>query len=246
MFFIGNGKLPQANWFFQRDSSICLRLFTFDSVITHFPYAIGCRRADSSVLLRLFLVSRIEEIHFLKLWSIDELILPSAWGFFSYHVLKGYISWSHGASMIWFFHTLKAFSRITYWRDTFLEAMERRRLGSSVRLRLFLVSHIEEIHFLKRWSVDDLILLSAWGFFSYHILKEYISWSYGASTTWFFCPPEAFFCITYWRDTFLESIMRRRLDSSVRLRLFLVSRIEGIRIRRRMGVRWRRCAVTWD
>ena len=89
---------------------------------------------------------------------------------------------------------------------------------SSVRLRLFLISHIEGIHFLKRWSVDELILPSAWGFFSYHILKGYISWSYGASTTWFFCPPKAFF----------------------------VLRIEGIRIWRGMGVRGRRCAVTWD
>ena len=66
------------------------------------------------------------------------------------------------------------------------------------------------------------------------------------SNKWFFCPPEAFSRITYWRDTFLEATERRRLDSSVRLRLFLVSRIEGIRIWRGMGVRGRRCAVTWD
>ena len=161
MFFTGNEKLPQANWFFQRDSSICLRLFTFDSGTTHFPYAIGCRPSDSSVRLRLFLASHIEEIHFLKLWSVDNLIPLSAWGFFSYHILKGYVSWSYGASTTWFFRTHKAFSRITYWRDTFLEAMESRRFDSSVRLRLFLVSHIEWIRFLKRWSVDELIPPSA-------------------------------------------------------------------------------------
>ena len=149
-------------------------------------------------------------------------------------------------STTWFFCLPEAFSRITYWRDTFLEAIVRRRLDSSVRLRLFLVSHIEGIHFLKLRSVDDLILLSAWGFFSYHVLKGYISWSGGASTIWFFCPPEAFSRITYWRDTFLEAMERRRVDPSVRLRLFFVLRIEGIRIWRGMGVRGRRCAVTWD
>ena len=148
------------------------------------------RRVNSYVRLRLFLVSRIEGIHFLKLWSVDDLILLSAWGFFSYHILKGYISWSDGASTTWFFCPPEAFSRITYWRDTFLEAVERRRLDSSVRLRLFL----------------------------YYVLKGYISWSDGASTSWFLRPPKAFF----------------------------VLRIEGIRIWRGMGVKGRRCAVTWD
>ena len=122
----------------------------------------------SSVILQFawgFLLSTVESLIFLTQLDVDELIPPSAWGFFC----------------------------ITYWRDVFLEAMERRQLDSSVRLRLFLLSHIEEIHFLKRWSVDKLIFLSTWGFFSYPILKVYISWSYGASTTWFFCPPEAFF-----------------------------------------------------
>lgn len=62
-------------------------------------------------------------------------------------------------------------------------------------------------------------------------------------TKWLFCPPEAFSRITYWRDISLEAMRSRRVDFPVCLRLFLVSRIEGIRIRRRMGVRWRRCAA---
>ena len=119
---------------------------------------------------------------------------------------------------VWFFNLPEAFSRITYWKDTCFEAMEFRRVDSSVRLRLFLVSRIERIYILKRWSVDDLILPSAWGFFY----------------------------ITYWRDISLEAMDRRRLEFSVCLRLFCVSRIEGIRIRRGMGVRGRRCAATWD
>ena len=157
----------------------CLRQIDFSIVILQFAWGfllstvktLICLRqldadlSDSSVRLRLFLVSGIEVIRFLKRWSVDELIFLSAWGFFSYHILKGYISWSDGASTNWFFCPPKAFSRITYWRDTFLEAMERRRVDSSVRLRLFLVSHIEEIHFLKRCFVDELVPLSAWGFF---------------------------------------------------------------------------------
>ena len=186
MFFTGNAKLPQANWFFQRDSSICLRLFALDGENTHLPWTIGCRLSNSFVRLRLFLVSHIKGIHFLKRWSVDDLILLSAWGFFSYHILKGYISWSDGASTSWFLRPPKAFSRITYWRDTFLEAMVRRRVDSSVRLRLFLVSHIERIRFLKWRSVDDLILPFAWGFFLYHVLKGYVSWSDVSSTSWFF------------------------------------------------------------
>ena len=175
-------------------------------------------------------------------WKIASgKLIFSAW-FFNFPEAFCSRRWKHSfalrnwMSTEWFFHTLKAFSRITYWRDAFLEAMVRRRLDSSVRLRLFLVSRIEGIHFLKRWSVDDLILLSAWGFFSYHILKEYISWSYGVSTTWLLCPPEAFSRITYWRDTFLEAMVRRRVDSSVRLRLFLVSHIEGIHFLKRWSV----------
>ena len=190
MFFTGNAKLPQANWFFQRDSSICLRLFALDNEITHLPQAIGCRPSDSSVCLSLFL----------------------------YHVLNRYVSWSDGVSTTWFFRPPKAFSRITYWRDTFLEAMEPRRIEFAIRLRLSLVSRIEGIRFLKLWNLDDLIFLSAWDFS----------------------------CITYWRDTFLEAMNRRRLDFFVCLMLFCVSRIEGVRIRRGMGVRGRRCAATWD
>ena len=147
----------------------------------------------SSVILQFawgFLLSTVESLIFLTQLNVDRVILLSAWGFL----------------------------RITNWRDTFLEAMVRRRADSSVRLRLFLVSRIEGIHFLKRWSVDELIFLSVWGFFSYHILKGYVSWSDGASTSWFLRPPKAFFIL----------------------------RIEGIRIWRGMGVRGRRCAVTWD
>ena len=62
-------------------------------------------------------------------------------------------------------------------------------------------------------------------------------------TEWFFRPPKAFSRITYWRDTFLKAMNHWQIESSVRLRLFCVSRIEGIRIRRRIGVRWRRCAA---
>ena len=79
-------------------------------------------------------------------------------------------------STTWICRQPKTFSRITYWKDTFPKAMKRRRVDFPVCLRLFLVSHIEGIHFLKRWSVDELILPSAWGFF----------------------------CITYWRDTYLK------------------------------------------
>ena len=153
----------------------CLRQIDFSSVILQFAWGfllstvktLICLRqldadlSDSTVRLRLFLVSRIEGIRILKLWSVDELILLSAWGFFSYHILKGYISWSGGASTSWFLRPPETFSRITYWRDTFLKAMVRRWADSSVRLRLFLVSRIEGIHFLKLWSIDDLILLSA-------------------------------------------------------------------------------------
>ena len=162
MFFTGNAKKPQANWFFQRDSSICLRLFALDNEITHLPQAIGCRLSDSSISLRLYLVLRIEEIYLLKLWGLDELILLSAWGFFLYPVLKGYMFWSDEASTTWFFCQLKAFL--------------------------------------------------------YHVLKGYISWSGESSTNWFFRPPKA----------------------------FLALRIGGVRIRRGMGVRGRRCAATWD
>ena len=187
MFFTGNAKLPQANWFFQRDSSICLRLFALDGEITHLPQAIGCRLSNPSVRLRLFLVSRIERIYILKLWSFDDLNFLSAWGFISYHILKVYMFWSDEVSTNWFFCTPKA----------------------------FFVSRIERIHVLKRWSVDELIFSSAWGFFD----------------------------ITYWRDTYPKAMERRRVDSSVYLRLFCVSRIEGILIRRGMDVGGRRCAA---
>ena len=115
----------------------------------------------------------------------------------------------------WFFRLPETFFRITYWRDISLEAMRSRRVDSFVRLRLFL----------------------------YHVLNRYVPWSYGTSTNWFFRPPEAFFYIPYWKDTCFEAMNRRQIEFSVRLRLFCVSRIEGIRIRRRIGVRWRRCAA---
>ena len=157
-------------------------------------------------------------------WKIasGKLIFP-AW-FFNLPEAFNFRQWNHSSSLRnwmsteWFLCPPEAFSRITYWRDTFLEAILRRRFDSSVRLRLFFISRIEGIHFLKRWCVDELILLSAWDLFSYHVLKRYISWSDGASKTRFLRPPEAFF----------------------------VLRIEGIRIWRGMGVRGRRCAVTWD
>ena len=180
MFFTGNAKKPQANWFFQRDSSICLRLFALDGEITHLPQAIECRLSDYFVCLRLFLVSRIERIYILKRWSVDDLILLSTWGFLSYHALARYIFWSYGASTTWIFCPPEALSRITYWRYTCFEAMKCRRIDSSVHLRLFL----------------------------YHVLKGYMFWSDGVSTSWFFRPPEA----------------------------FLISRIEGIRILKRWSV----------
>ena len=121
--------------------------------------------------------------------------------------------------------------------------MEHRWLDFSFCLRLFLCHVFEEIYLLKLWGLDELILSSAWDFFPYHVLKRYISWSDEVSTSWFFCQPETFSHITYWRDISLEVIERQRIESSVRLRLFCVSRIEGIHIRRGMGVRGRRCAA---
>ena len=105
----------------------------------------------------------------------------------------------------WFFCQPEAFSRIVYWRDISLEAMRSRRVDSSVCLRLFL----------------------------YHVLERYISWSDGTSTNWICYLPKAFSCITYWRDTFLEVMEPRRVDLFVRLRLFLVSRIERIHVLKR-------------
>ena len=110
----------------------------------------------------------------------------------------------------------------------------------------FLLSTVKSLICLRQLDADWVIILSAWGFFSYYVLKRYISWSDESSTTWFFRPPKALSRITYWRYTCFEAMECRRIDFSVRLRLFCVSRIEGIRIRRGMGVRGRRCAATWD
>ena len=66
------------------------------------------------------------------------------------------------------------------------------------------------------------------------------------STTWICRQPKAFSCITYWRDTFPKAMAPRQIEFAVRLRLFCVSRIERIRIRRRMDVKGRRWAATWD
>ena len=151
----GETKLLQANWRITLEIPDCLR--------------------------------QIDVLHWKREIASGKLIFP-AWFF---NLPEAFCSrrWKHSfalrnwMSTEWFFHTLKAFSRITYWRDAFLEAMLCRRVDSSARLRLFLVSHIEGIHFLKRWSVGELVPLSAWGFFSYHVLKRYISWSDGASTS---------------------------------------------------------------
>ena len=186
----GETKLLQANWRITLEIPDCLRQID----VLHWK----CEIASGKLIF--------------PAWFFN---LPEAFYFRQWNHLFSLRNWM---STKWFLCPPEAFYRIAYWRDTFLKAMERRRLDFSVRLRLFLVSHIEGIHFLKRWSVDKLILLSAWGFFSYHVLKGYISWSDGASTSWFLRPPKFFF----------------------------VLRIEGIRIRRGMGVRWRRCAVTWD
>ena len=131
----------------------------------------------SSVILQFawgFLLSTVKSLICLRQLDADWVIILSAWGFFSYYVLKRYISWSDESSTTWFFCLPKA----------------------------FFISRIEGVHVLRLWSLNDLISPSAWGFFSYHVLKGYMFWSDGVSTTWFFRLPKALLCITYWSDTY--------------------------------------------
>ena len=158
----GETKLLQANWRITLEIPDCLRQID----VFHWKWKI----ASGKLIFPAWFFNLPEAFYF-RQWNRS----------FS---LRNWISTE------WFLCSPETFSRIIYWRDTFLEAMERRRLDSSVCLRLFL----------------------------YHVLKGYISWSDEASTSWFFRPPEAFWS----------------------------SRIEGIRIRRGMDVRGRRCAATWD
>lgn len=85
----------------------------------------------------------------------------------------------------------------------------------------FSLSTVKLLICLRQLDANWVIIFSAWGFFSYHVLKGYMFWNDGVSTSWFFRPPEAFSRIMYWRDISLEAMAPRRLDSSVCLRLFL-------------------------
>ena len=45
-FPVGNIKLPQAKRHFQRETTICLRLWRLDGENAHLPKAFGCLRVD--------------------------------------------------------------------------------------------------------------------------------------------------------------------------------------------------------
>ena len=45
-FPVGNSKLPQAKRHFQRETTICLRLWRLDGENAHLPKAFGCLRID--------------------------------------------------------------------------------------------------------------------------------------------------------------------------------------------------------
>ena len=45
-FPVGNIKLPQAKRHFQRETTICLRLWRLDGGNAHLPKAFGCLRVD--------------------------------------------------------------------------------------------------------------------------------------------------------------------------------------------------------
>ena len=45
-FPVGNSKLPQAKRHFQRETTICLRLWRLDGENAHLPKALGCLRVD--------------------------------------------------------------------------------------------------------------------------------------------------------------------------------------------------------
>ena len=45
-FSVGNSKLPQAKRHFQRETTICLRLWRLDGENAHLPKAFGCLRVD--------------------------------------------------------------------------------------------------------------------------------------------------------------------------------------------------------
>ena len=123
---------------------------------------------------------QIDVLHWKCEKASGKLIFP-AWFF---NLPEAFCSrrWNHSFALgnwmqtKYFFRLPEAFYHITYWRDTFLKAMKRRRVDFSVCLRPF-------------W---------------HYVLNRYISWNYGASTTWIFCPPEAFLCITYWSDTYTK------------------------------------------
>lgn len=144
----GETKLLQANWRITLEIPDCLR--------------------------------QIDVFHWKCEIASGKLIFPS-WFF---NLPEAFCSrrWNHSFSLgnwmskTWICRQPKAFSRITYWKDTFPKAMKRRRVDFPVCLRLFL----------------------------YHVLKRYVSWSDVSSTSWFFRPPEAFSCITYWRGTYPE------------------------------------------
>ena len=45
-FSVENSKLPQAKRHFQRETTICLRLWRLDGENAHLPKAFGCLRVD--------------------------------------------------------------------------------------------------------------------------------------------------------------------------------------------------------
>ena len=45
-FSVGNIKLPEVKRYFQRETTICLRLWRLDGENAHLPKAFGCLRVD--------------------------------------------------------------------------------------------------------------------------------------------------------------------------------------------------------
>ena len=154
----GETKLLQANWRITLEIPDCLRQID----VFHWK----CEIASGKLIFPAWFFN-LPEVFCSRRWNHPFALgnwMPTKWlfcppeAFFSYYVLKRYISWSYEVSTSWFFRPPEAFSRITYWKETCFEAMERRRLDSSVCLRLFL----------------------------YHVLNRYVPWSYEVSTSWFF------------------------------------------------------------